>query len=168
MRVLICLAAVAALVGCEAPFFKAQEATPRWSATQSTPVITERWLDGFVPIEQWNEDTLRIYGSGAWEATRAWAPSTGKPTTVVASGSLTPEALNLLLAKAFERPLGGRSFLDLPARVDPGITDVGQATLAVSIDNASHSVTVLGPKPEPFVRFESAIASQTVAIPFTP
>lgn len=169
MRFAACLFTAVSLVGCDAPgFFQGQNAAPRWSATQATPVITEKWLDGFVPVEEWNEDTLNIYGNGRWEATRAYASTTGRPTVVVASGSIGQEALGALLAKAFERPLGGQSFLDLPARIDPGITDVPVVTLGLSIDNASHSVTVLGQKPEPFLRFERAIASQTVAVPFTP
>lgn len=167
MRRAACFILTFALVGCDAPgFFKGQGETPRWSTTQAAPVITERWLDGFVPVEEWNEDTLRIYGSGRWEATRAHAPSTGKPSVVVASGSISQDALQVLFAKAFERPLGGTSFLDLPAKIDPGVADAPVVTLGLSIENASHSVTVLGTKPEAFRRFEAAIASQTVTVPF--
>lgn len=169
MRVAACLIAVVALVGCDVPtILKGQGGTPRWSQTQATPIITERWLDGFVPAEEWNEDTLRIYGDGRWEATRAYGSTTGSPSVTVASGSLSQQALDGMLAKAFERPLGGQSFLDLPARISPGITDVPVVTLALSIENASHSVTVEGPKPEAFRRFEEAIASATVQVPFTP
>lgn len=166
MRVVACVTALA-LVGCEAPgFFTGQGSTPRWSTTQTTPVITEQWVDGFVPAEDWNTDTIAIYGNGRWEATRAYAPSTGKPSVVVASGSISQERLNGLLARAFERPFGGKSFLDLPARVESGIADAPVQTLGVSIDNASHSVTVSGDKPDAYKRFETAIASETLAVPF--
>ncbi len=169
MKLVACLATVVALAGCSTPgFFTGQNAAPRWSPAQTQPVISEKWVDGFVPVEQFKMDTLAIFGNGSWTATREFGSGTGSPSVVVASGSISQEALSGLLAKAFERPFGGQSFLDLPARIDPGITDVGYVTLAVSIDNASHSVTVVGTKPEAFVRFEQAIASQTVAVPFNP
>lgn len=167
MRILLCLFALIALLGCDAPFYVGKGPAPLWSTTQEAPVLTQQWQDGFTPVERWKADTLRVYGSGRWEAMRAYAPSTQKPSEVMASGSISQEALGGILAKAFERPLGAQSFLDLPAKVDPGITDAPAQMLAVSIDNASHSVTVLGPRPEPFERLRAAVASQTVAIPLS-
>jgi len=169
MRSTLVLVTVVALAGCDAPlFFKSQDATPRWSAAQPNPVITEKWVPGFGPATDWKIDTLRVYGDGRWEVNRDFETSTASPSEIVASGSMTPETLKGVLAKAFERPFGGQSFLDLPEHVPAQVADAPVVTLGVSIDNASHSVTVTGPMPDAFTRFETAIASQTVRLPLQP
>ncbi|MBO9540191.1 hypothetical protein J7643_06325 [bacterium] len=168
MRALLVLGGLTAcLVGCavaSAP--KETEVVARWTSQQTAPVITRKWMAGFVPAEAWKVDTLRVYGDGRWVATRAFAPVSNRPDSVVASGSLSQDALREVLDKAFERSADGTRFVDLPARVESGIADVSAETLSLSIENASHSVSLSGTTPPAYRRFAEALTARTIAVPF--
>ncbi len=142
------------------------DSVPRWEPSATEPVLTQQWLDGFVPQEDWNVDTVRVYGSGRWEAERTFSSNLNKPALTIATGSLSPETMRTLLGTVFVRAEGGQRFLDLPERVDAGITDVPVTRVTVSIQNASHSVSVSGPKPKAFELVQNALSKQTVAVPF--
>ena len=144
----------------------APDPVPSWDPTAKKPVMLQEWQDGFVPAEDWNVDTVRIYGDGRWEAERQYASGLDKPPVMVASGSLSSDALHDLLGTVFTRNASGKRFLDLPERVDAGITDVPITRLAVDIQNASHSVSVSGPNPDAFDRVQKAMAARTIAVPF--
>lgn len=155
------------LAGCAvAPASRDAEVVARWTSQQQAPVIVRKWIPGFVPAEAWKVDTLTIYGDGTWQASRAFAPVTGRPDTVVASGSLSQDALREVLDRAFDRGADGTRFVDLPARVEPGIVDVSVESLALSIENASHSVTLMGSAPAAYARFADAITARTIKVPF--
>lgn len=142
------------------------EPVPTWDPAAKQPVMLQEWQDGFVPAEDWNVDTVRIYWDGRWEAERTFASGLDKPPVMVASGSLSADALRTLLGTVFTRTESGKRFLDLPERVDAGITDVPVTRIAIAIQNASHSVSVSGPNPEAFDRVQKAMASRTIAVPF--
>lgn len=156
------------VAGCASfPFgIGATDPVPAWNPSAEKPVMLQEWQDGFVPAEEWNVDTVRIYGDGRWEAERTFGSGLNKPPVTVASGSLSADALRSLLGTVFTRTAGGQRFLDLPERVDAGMTDVPVTRLAIAILNASHSVSVSGPHPEAFDRVQKAMASGTIAVPF--
>lgn len=155
-----------AVAGCATFGISSPATVPDWDPKAAEPVMIQEWQDGFVPAEEWNVDTVRLYGDGRWEAERTFGLGTNKPPLTVASGSLSLDAMTALLGTVFERTGSGKRFLDLPERVDAGMTDVPVTRLAVAIRNASHSVSVTGPKPEAFERVQSAMASRTIAVPF--
>jgi hypothetical protein len=128
--------------------------------------MVNQWMDGFVPEEELNVDTVRVYGDGRWEAERTFSSNLDKPAVMIATGSLTPSALQTLLGTVFVKAEGGKRFVDLPERVDAGITDVPVSRLSVEMTNASHSVSVTGPKPPAFSVVERELAKRTVAVPF--
>lgn len=139
--------------------------TPRWDARATRPVISQQWVDGFVHPDDFNIDTVRVYGDGRWEAERIFSSTASRSPQVVASGSLDPAAMEAMLGSVFVR-VEGQRFVDLPERLDAGIADAPTVRVSVDIENASHSVVVAGPKPGAFARVQEAIASRTVAVPF--
>ena len=146
------------------------DTVPRWDPAATQPVLTQEWLDGFVAPADWNVDTVRIYGDGRWEAERTYSAEAGKPPVMVASGSLSADAMKTLLGTVFVKAEDGKRFVDLPERVESGITDIPTLRIAVSIQNASHSVTAPAltsiAKPPAFTRVAQEMASRTVAVPF--
>jgi hypothetical protein len=97
---------------------------------------------------------------------RAFAPVASRSDAVVASGSLNQDALQEVLNMAFERGGDGKRFVDLPERVDSGITDIPVESLSLTIENASHSVILSGTPPLAYRRFAERLTARTIAVPF--
>lgn len=156
------------VAGCAGfPFgIGAPDSVPEWDAAATQPVMVQEWQAGFVAPQDWKVDTVRIFGNGRWEAERTFASGLNKPPATVATGSLSADALQSLLGTVFVRAGSGKRFVDLPERVDPGLADAPVTRIAVSIRNASHSVSVIGPKPDAFAKVQEAMASRTKAVPF--
>ncbi len=144
----------------------APDTTPRWVTSATAPVMVNQWMDGFVPETEWNVDTLRVYGDGRWEAERTFSANLNKPPVMVATGSLSPSAMQTLLGTVFVKAEGDKRFVDLPERLDAGIADAPITRLSVEMTNASHSVSVAGTKPPAFVLVERELAKRTVTVPF--